>query len=293
MYVDIDEEVKIFYCFYGKDEAPTKILCIMGWCASHKGWQNWIEFVEENPTEFQICAFDNRGCGFSSAPVEKYTMDMLARDAIKVADHIHWDKFHVMGASMGGMIGLRLATIIPERIQTLTLMSTRAAGGWHLPKLRTLWILIKMQYYTELEHQVYYSLQMLYPEDYLNQVRDSNGNNLETNRQYLFKRLMERRKNVPPITKAGMQGQLAAVNSHHITDEELLKLKNAGFKILLMSGDNDGMISHTNSLAMKDQLGAELVLFKGVGHGILEQCDTEIRAKMRDFYTDYNSAAPN
>jgi hypothetical protein len=28
-------------------------------------------------------------------------MQMLAQDALKVADHVGWEKFHLMGASMG------------------------------------------------------------------------------------------------------------------------------------------------------------------------------------------------
>jgi pimeloyl-ACP methyl ester carboxylesterase len=46
-------------------------------------------------------------------------------------DQLRWDKAHVLGFSMGGMVAQRLAVAAPARIASLTLLST-SAGGWQI-----------------------------------------------------------------------------------------------------------------------------------------------------------------
>lgn len=56
----------------------------------------------------------------------------MAQDVIEVLDHVGWTEsrsVHVVGISMGGMISLELAKVIPERIASLTLISTTSGRG--------------------------------------------------------------------------------------------------------------------------------------------------------------------
>jgi pimeloyl-ACP methyl ester carboxylesterase len=46
-------------------------------------------------------------------------------------DQLHWDKAHILGFSMGGMVAQRLAVAAPSRVASLTLLST-SAGGWQI-----------------------------------------------------------------------------------------------------------------------------------------------------------------
>jgi pimeloyl-ACP methyl ester carboxylesterase len=57
----------------------------------------------------------------------RYSTSEMAKDIIEVLDHIKWTEersIHVVGVSMGGMISQELALRIPERITSLTLVST-------------------------------------------------------------------------------------------------------------------------------------------------------------------------
>ncbi len=82
---------------------------------------------------FYTIRYDNRDTGqstcveFAEAP---YTLSDMARDAIAVLDAFGVDRSHVVGASMGGMIGQTLAIEHAGRLRTLTsIMSSPAGAG--------------------------------------------------------------------------------------------------------------------------------------------------------------------
>lgn len=52
---------------------------------------------------------------------------------IKLLDHLHLDKIHVIGVSAGGPSAIRFASLYPERIKSLTLQSA-VSGKWLTPK---------------------------------------------------------------------------------------------------------------------------------------------------------------
>ena len=56
----------------------------------------------------------------------------MADDALGLMDALHVQQFHVLGASMGGMIAQHLADIAPRRIESLTLIMT-SSGAQGLP----------------------------------------------------------------------------------------------------------------------------------------------------------------
>jgi pimeloyl-ACP methyl ester carboxylesterase len=56
----------------------------------------------------------------------------MAQDVLDLLDHLDWTQprsVHVVGISMGGMISLELAKAAPERIASLSLISTTSGRG--------------------------------------------------------------------------------------------------------------------------------------------------------------------
>jgi 3-oxoadipate enol-lactonase len=72
-----------------------------------------------------VCA-DTRGHGASSAPPAPYTMDDLVADAVAVLDALDIERVHLVGLSLGGMMGFGLGILHPGRVASLVLCDARA-----------------------------------------------------------------------------------------------------------------------------------------------------------------------
>jgi len=118
-YAKVDN-TRLFYRLEGTPGRPVLVL-------SHSiGTDNnmWDEQVEILLPYFQILRYDTRGHGASDGPAGEYSMELLARDVIAVADAAGVEKFAYCGLSLGGMLGQRLAADYPDRITALILANT-------------------------------------------------------------------------------------------------------------------------------------------------------------------------
>jgi proline iminopeptidase len=123
----------------GEPGAPA-VLLIMGLGMPSALWPDPVVQTLTG-AGFRVVTFDNRDSGGSSrlegVPVPNvlraigrallrrpvaapYTLDDMAADAIGLLDALGLDRVHVVGASMGGMIGQVLAANYPSRVLSLT-----------------------------------------------------------------------------------------------------------------------------------------------------------------------------
>lgn len=96
---------------------------------AHLQWRK-PGLIADLAKDYRVIALDNRGHGRSDKPHDpgQYGVQM-AEDVVRLMDHLHLDKAHVVGYSMGGFITLKLVTLHPER-----LLSAAACGaGWLQP----------------------------------------------------------------------------------------------------------------------------------------------------------------
>lgn len=76
---------------------------------------------------FRVIAWDHRGQGRSADHSgHSVSIELVTADALALLDHLHVDRAHFAGLSMGGFVGMRLASRHPERIASLLLMETTA-----------------------------------------------------------------------------------------------------------------------------------------------------------------------
>ncbi len=85
-------------------------------------------FATPVPQYFRILAFDPRGLGESDSPQEPCSIAELADDAAGLAEAAGWERYHLLGASMGGMVAQELALRYPAKVERLVLSVTNGGG---------------------------------------------------------------------------------------------------------------------------------------------------------------------
>ncbi|MFK3648229.1 alpha/beta fold hydrolase [Lysobacter enzymogenes] len=115
----------------GRTQAP-KLLALHGWldnAASYVPLAPWFD-------GFDLVAPDLPGHGASAhLPVAaEYSLVVAARAALAVADALGWERFHLLGHSLGGATASFVAAAVPQRVDRLLLVE--ALGSLSEPEER-------------------------------------------------------------------------------------------------------------------------------------------------------------
>lgn len=108
------------YRIDGAEDAPVLVLSHSLGC-DHSQWDAQAAHFQSH---FRVLRCDIRGHGSSDAAPSDYTIELLARDALAIADALGIRSFVFCGLSLGGMIGQWLAAFAPERLTALVLANT-------------------------------------------------------------------------------------------------------------------------------------------------------------------------
>src|SRR4051794_15734925 len=114
---------------FGDPRNPT-VLLISGATTSMDCWEPTFCGRLAEGGRF-VVRYDHRDTGRSTAsPAGKpeYTSEDLATDPLRVLDALGVSRAHLVGVSMGGGIAQWLAVHDADRVQTITLIATSAAG---------------------------------------------------------------------------------------------------------------------------------------------------------------------
>ncbi|MBC7421572.1 MAG: alpha/beta hydrolase [Bdellovibrio sp.] len=82
---------------------------------------NWRKIASRLENDFQCLIYDQRGHGGSFKPETGYTPEIFAEDLYKITEELGWDKFHLVGHSMGGRNAMVFANLYPKKVRTLTI----------------------------------------------------------------------------------------------------------------------------------------------------------------------------
>ncbi|WZZ89197.1 hypothetical protein YC2023_117776 [Brassica napus] len=272
--------VKIFYRTYG--HGPSRALLIIGLAGTHESWGPQIKGLTgtDQPNDddgivsdddsgsgqgMEVCAFDNRGMGRSSVPTHKsdYTTTIMAKDSISLLDHLGWEKAHVIGHSMGAMVACKLAAMVPERLDRLTLS-----------------IAIRFWMAKTPQQRAKVDLDTHYSQDYLKERIGTN-----TRKDVLYE--VSTLQYVKGISETGMQskdgldGQLNACWLHKITTPETERIRSAGFLVSVIHGRHDviAQICHARRLAQRLYPVARMVDLHG-GHLVSHERTEEVNKSL-------------
>jgi len=107
--------------FYDTDGAGDPVLLLMGLGGEHHGW----DLVRKDlARRHRLVLVDNRDAGASDEARAAYGIGEMATDALAILDHLGIDRFHVVGASMGGAIAQHVALQAPTRVASAVLVAT-------------------------------------------------------------------------------------------------------------------------------------------------------------------------
>ncbi len=131
-YIDINN-CKYFYIDEG--DGNECIVFSHGLLWSHKMFRPQIDHLKKH---YRVIAYDHRGQGQTEVTEEGYDMDQLYRDALELIARLELGRVHFAGLSMGGFVGLRLASRNPDIVKSLILMETSAMAE---PNRLKYWVL--------------------------------------------------------------------------------------------------------------------------------------------------------
>lgn len=103
------------------------VIVLHGWFGDHTAFQATFPLLDTD--QFTYAFVDYRGYGKSRNFKGEHTMKEIAADVIALADELGWDRFHVVGHSMGGMAAQRVMLDAPGRVKSIVALTPVPASG--------------------------------------------------------------------------------------------------------------------------------------------------------------------
>lgn len=86
----------------------------------------------------------------------------MANDLLQLIDCLKWDRVHLVGASLGGMVCQQFCVLYPYRVLSCSFICTSFGGLSGLPPLNGLYHMIKSSMSKDPDDQFYHSIKALY-----------------------------------------------------------------------------------------------------------------------------------
>ena len=112
------------YQLYGPENG-RKWIFLHGLMGSAANWRKIISGLQQ--TE-RILAFDQRGHGRSFKPENGYASEDYAQDVYQISEELKWDKFILVGHSMGGRNAMIFAHKWPQKLEKLVIVDIGPEG---------------------------------------------------------------------------------------------------------------------------------------------------------------------
>ncbi|MFJ8198589.1 alpha/beta fold hydrolase [Streptomyces sp. NPDC096152] len=112
-------------------DGAHKVFAVHGWFADRSAYAAVLPDLDREHLTYALV--DLRGYGEARDAAGAYTTSEAARDLVDLADRLGWDRFSVVGHSMGGAVAQRLLSAAPDRLRRIAGVSPVPACGLDLP----------------------------------------------------------------------------------------------------------------------------------------------------------------
>lgn len=109
-----------------------KVLVMHHWMGDSRSYDSMLPYL--NTDDYTYLFVDLRGYGHSKEMRGTYSVEEASADAIKLINSLAWNKFHLVGHSMSGMIVQKIAVDNPSRVKSVIAITPVPACGSPGPK---------------------------------------------------------------------------------------------------------------------------------------------------------------
>ena len=97
-------------------QGDEKVFVTHGWKIDHTSFSPLFHALDQQT--FTYVFIDQRGYGLSREMKGPYTVDQVASDIISLSNRLEFEKYHVIGHSMGGKVIQRIMADAPDRVKS-------------------------------------------------------------------------------------------------------------------------------------------------------------------------------
>ncbi|MFE6778900.1 alpha/beta fold hydrolase [Streptomyces sp. NPDC057702] len=108
-------------------QGPHRVVAVHGWFSDRSAYAALLPHLDRRA--FTYVLPDLRGYGAAREVPGEYTTDEAGHDLLALADHLGWERFSVLGHSMGGAVAQRLLVAAPHRVRRLVGVAPVPASG--------------------------------------------------------------------------------------------------------------------------------------------------------------------
>ncbi|KPX34087.1 MULTISPECIES: alpha/beta fold hydrolase [Pseudomonas syringae group] len=112
------DDCSLHYEEYGQGEP---VLLLHGLGSSGEDWELQVPALARH---YRVIVMDMRGHGRSDKPHGRYSIQAMSNDVEALIEHLRLQPVHLVGLSMGGMIGFQLAVDKPHLLKSLSIVNS-------------------------------------------------------------------------------------------------------------------------------------------------------------------------
>lgn len=223
----------------------------------------WAPIVDALSDSFTCVTYDLRGHGDSPIPSVPYSLDQLVADLEALRVRLGHDKIHVIGHSLGGMIGPKFALDYPEHTMSVGLLST-AAGRTDEDSNKVKGVVARMR-----SDGIKNVLTTLVARWYTDEFAAANPDKIAARIDQVL--------TTPPEV-------FLAVFDVYAEVEMAPWLHSVDAPCLVLTGENDpGCNPRLNRFIDQELPNSDLVILPDVRHSIIVECPAQVAAHLRPF----------
>ena len=251
--------LEFFYETRGEGEA---LLLLAGFGCDHSFWDPVSEALAER---FRLILPDNRGSGQTKSS-GSFTARVCAADAAALLNHLGVARAHVVGHSFGGQIAQELAVDSPQRVASLSLVSTSAQSSARLSEVVEAAARMALTAPPELCCRAF--LPWMFTEEFF----ETPG--------ALDSELARLLRNPHPPSPEGLAAQSSAIATHNALD----RVEAIRCPTLVLAGPEDYLVPAVHACTLAERIrGSKFVLLERGAHDLIHEFPDEVSGALLAF----------